>query len=151
VNIESILAPERSFCAISAASKKRAIEEVAEKLANCIEGISTLELYNKLTSREKIGTTAIGHGIAIPHCRLESCKTITGGIFTLSTPIDFGAFDDELVKVLFVLLVPQEEVDEHLQVLAMLAKRLDSEKYRNSLIAADQHQTLYRSAIADLI
>ena len=149
MNIKSILVPERSHCCIDATSKKKAIEEIANKLADATDGINATEIFAKLISREKIGTTAIGHGIAIPHCRLEGCQEIIGGIFTLSKPVDFGAFDGKPVQVLFILLVPVKEVEEHLQVLAMLAKRLASATYRSSLIAAKQNQTLYQNAIAD--
>jgi len=151
VKIESILTPERTHCAIEAASKKRALEEVAIKLALSIDGVEAEELFTKLISREKLGTTGIGYGIAIPHCRLDGCKAIFGGLFTLKQAVDFQAFDDDPVNVLFVLLVPTEEVDEHLQVLAMLAKKFESASYRDTLVNATSDAELYRLAITDLL
>ncbi|HJL60780.1 MAG TPA: PTS sugar transporter subunit IIA [Pseudomonadales bacterium] len=151
MTIESILSPERTHCGISASSKKRALEEITVKLAGTTPGVEAEELFDKLINREKMGTTAIGNGIAIPHCRLEGCEEITGGLFTLEHPVDFEAFDDRPVSVLFVLLVPAEEVDEHLQVLAMLAKRFESASYRESLISANHDGELYQVAIADLV
>jgi len=150
VNIESVLARERSHCRITAASKKRALEEIAIKLSDSLPEVDAELLFDKLINREKLGTTAIGHGVAIPHCRLDQIKTIVGGLFTLNQAVDFQAFDDELVQVLFVLLVPTEEVDEHLQVLAMLAKRFEANEYRDSLVSATQDEELYQSAIVDL-
>ena len=151
MNIESILAPERTYCGLAAASKKRILEEAAIRIADSLPGIEAEELFGKLINREKIGTTAIGHGIAIPHCRLDGCKGIVGSILTLSNAIDFQAFDDQPVNILFVLLVPTEEVDEHLQVLAMLAEKFESSAYREKLTNATQDSELYEFAIMDLI
>jgi PTS system nitrogen regulatory IIA component len=150
VKIESILTPERTYSSIAAGSKKRAIEEAAIRISKGIEHLSAEDIYERLISREKIGTTAIGHGIAIPHCRMENCAEIVGALFRLDTPIDFGAFDEEPVKILFVLLVPTEEVEEHLHTLAMLAERFESEGYRRSLLTAMDDAELYKRAIADL-
>ncbi len=150
MKIDSILAPERTYCRLAATSKKRVLEEAAIKIAASLPEIEAEELFTKLISREKIGTTAIGHGIAIPHCRLDSCKGIVGSILTLTHAVDFQAFDNQPVNVLFVLLVPTKEVDEHLQVLAMLATKFESAAYREALINASQDSELYELAIADL-
>jgi len=150
VNIESILAPERTYCALTAASKKRILEEAAIRIADSLPGVEAEELFGKLINREKIGTTGIGHGIAIPHCRLDGCKNIVGSILTLSNAVDFQAFDDQPVNILFVLLVPTEEVDEHLQVLAMLAEKFESSDYREKLSNATHDSELYEIAITDL-
>ena len=146
MNIESILAPNRTHCNIVAASRKKALEEIATHLAATLEDVDAGELFTRLVNREKIGTTAIGEAIAIPHCRLDGCDSIIGGLFTVQEPIDFNAFDKMPVKVLFVLLVPTDEVKEHLEVLAMLAQRFESQDYRNSLITAKQNDDLYRRA-----
>ena len=150
MNIKSILAPERTYCRLTAASKKRVLEDAATKIAASLPGIHAEELFEKLIGREKIGTTAIGDGVAIPHCRLDGCSGIVGSMLTLSHAVDFQAFDKQPVDVLFVLLVPTEEVDEHLQVLAMLAKRFESAAYRETLTKATSDAELYKVATADL-
>tara|TARA_R110001592_G_scaffold185680_1_gene429798 strand:+ start:74 stop:553 length:480 start_codon:yes stop_codon:yes gene_type:complete len=150
VNIEDILTPERTFCNLAATSRKRAIEEVAIKLSEVIDDLSAEELFTRLIAREKMGSTALGHGIAIPHCRMPGCTEILGGLVTLEDLVDFEAFDNEKVRVMFVLIVPEDEVDNHLKVLAMLAKRFETETYRNGLVAAKNHRALYDSAIADI-
>ncbi|MEX1236958.1 MAG: PTS sugar transporter subunit IIA, partial [Pseudomonadales bacterium] len=108
------------------------------------------EIYERLISREKLGTTAIGHGIAIPHCRMNDCNEIVGGLFRLEAPVDFDAFDDEPVHILFVLLVPEVEVDDHLKTLAMLASLFESEAYRSNLLGAEDDRDLYERAIAEI-
>lgn len=147
MNIESILAPERTCVGITAGSKKRAIEQAAIQIAEAQHNLSAQDIYERLISREKLGTTAIGHGVAIPHCRIDACQEIVGGLFKLESPVDFEAFDDEPVSILFVLLVPTEEVDEHLQTLAMLAKNFESDTYRRRLLDAENDQELYDRAI----
>ena len=99
VNIESILAPGRSHCKIKATSKKRTLEEISIELAATLSGINAEDLYSRLINREKIGTTAIGNGIAIPHCRLDQLDNIVGALFTLDQAIDFQAFDEEPVNL----------------------------------------------------
>ncbi|MFT5210164.1 MAG: PTS system nitrogen regulatory IIA component [Flavobacterium sp.] len=148
MEIETILAPERTFCKISARSKKRVIEDIAIKLAETIDGLEAEDIFSRLINREKLGSTAIGDGIAIPHCRIDGCQDIIGGLFTLNDPIEFQAIDDNPVEVLFVLLVPTEEVAEHLEVLAMLAGKFESSTFRLGLTTAEQNEELYRRAIS---
>jgi len=131
-----------------ARSKKRVIEDIALKLAASIDSLNAEDIFAKLINREKLGSTAIGHGIAIPHCRLDGCEGIVGGLFTLNEPVEFQAIDDEPVEILFVLLVPTEEVAEHLEVLAMLASKFESAEYRQRLTRATQDNELFQSAIA---
>ncbi len=149
MDIKSILAPERTHCSIEAASKKRAIEEAAHRIAEAAN-LDPEAIFESLINRERLGTTAIGHGIAIPHCRIDKCPSIMGSLFRLSEPVDFDSFDDEPVQLLFVLLVPTDEVDEHLQVLGTLASRFDSDEYRNRLLQARNDEELFDAAVADL-
>lgn len=148
MNIEDILTPDRTLCKIEASSRKRALEEIATQLAEKIDDLSAEDLFSRLIAREKLGSTALGHGIAIPHCRMTGCSNILGGLFSLATPVDFDAFDDVEVGVMFVLIVPEEEIDQHLKVLAMLAKRFEDESYRAALVAAQNSQALYAAAIS---
>ena len=148
MKITDVLTPAMTECNLQGGSKKRVLENlsifITEQLGGDAEQTDTL--FHSLVARERLGSTGIGDGIAIPHCRLDGCDSIIGGLFTVQEPIDFHAFDKMPVKVLFVLLVPTDEVKEHLEVLAMLAQRFESQDYRNSLIAAKQNDDLYRMA-----
>jgi len=146
MNIASILTPERTRCDLEASSKKRAIEEAARHIGKSLPDLDSAEIYENLINREKLGTTAIGHGIAIPHCRLANCDEIVGGLFKLSQPTDFDAFDEQPVQIMFVLLVPAEEVDDHLETLATLAQRFETESFRDQLLQATTDQQLYERA-----
>lgn len=146
--LDSILTLERTCHSLGVSSKKKALEEVATRMVATLPMLTTEQVFENLVSREKLGTTAIGHGVAIPHCRLPRCSGIVGGLFKLAEPVDFGAFDGEAVQILFVLLVPAREVDEHLSVLATLAQRFELPAYRAGLLAADSDEALYEAALS---
>ncbi len=148
MNIDNILTPDRTFCNIETRSKKKAIEDAAQLIAGKFPALKSAEIYNGLIAREKLGPTALGDGIALPHCRIEGCTDIVGALFTLSDAVDFGAFDDQPVKIMFVLLVPANEVDEHLKAMAMLAERFQIPAYRENLISATSDHELYEKAMA---
>lgn len=147
MNIESILTPERVFSGVEASSKKRAIEFAAQKIVETLPELDVGEVYRGLIKREKIGSTGFGDGVAIPHCRLASCGSIVGSLFTFDEGVEFASPDDLPVRIMFVLLVPESETSEHLSTLSMLAERLQLEAYRAELIAAGDSRTLYERAI----
>ena len=155
MQIDTILSPERAVYGLVANSRKRAIELASAHLAAALADfdqdteLDEGKVYRALIEREKRGTTAIGKGVAIPHCQLDACKTIIGGLFILDTPVDFDALDDEPVNIMFVLLVPRAETTEHLRALAMLAERLDNASYRESLTAAGSNADLFAQAVLD--
>ena len=148
MDIDSILVPERTLCSLRASSKKRAFELAAKHINQSVPRLETGDVYRGLIEREKLGSTAVGDGVAIPHCRLEGCDTITGSLFVLENPIDFLAHDDQFVSVMFVLLVPASETTEHLATLGMLAERFQIEGYLKDLIGAKDNAELYKRALA---
>jgi PTS system nitrogen regulatory IIA component len=148
MNIDSILVPERTICSLRASSKKRAFELAAKHINRSVPHLEIGDVYRGLTEREKLGSTAVGDGIAIPHCRLEGCDSITGSLFVLEDPVDFLAHDAEPVSIMFVLLVPASETTEHLATLAMLAERFQVKTYRKDLITAKDNEELYKRALS---
>ena len=150
MDINSILVPERTVARLAAGSKKRAIELASRHIVSALHHLEATEVYRALIEREKLGTTAVGEGAAIPHCRLRSCRTIIGGLFVCEQGLDFSAWDEIPVRIMFVLLVPESEESEHVHTLGMLAKRLQSAEYRQRLLDAPDNQALYEAAIADI-
>ena len=148
MKIEDILTLNRTFCHIQASSRKKALEKISEYLAADNPSFDAEHLFTSLIAREKMGSTALPHGVAIPHCRMRGCSKIIGGLFSLEEPIDFESPDRTQTSLFFVLIVPEDEATEHLTVLAMLASRLDSEAYRESLFAAKSAQALYEAAVS---
>ena len=149
MNIESILAPERTFANLESTSKKRLLEKASGVLASAEPGISEQHLYSNLIAREKIGPTAIGNGIAIPHCMVECSRTFAA-LFKLSRGIDFGAIDEVPVRIVFVLIVPQNEANTHLEILAMLASKFGSPVFFEAVLGAENDIDLYETAILNL-
>ena len=113
-------------------SKKRLFERAAEVFAAEL-GLDAEGIYRALLAREKLGSTAVGEGVAIPHSRDEHCSDAAGCLITLDEPIDFAAPDGKAVDIVFILLVPAEATQDHLNLLAGLATVLSSSNIRSLL------------------
>lgn len=148
MQLESILTPQRTLCGAPGGSKKRIFESVADFISNNVNSLDSNELFYALNAREKLGSTGIGHGIAIPHCRTKNCPTTTGALIKLQQAIEFDAIDDLPVDLLFVLLVPEEATDEHLQILSTLAGLFNQTAFCEQLRKANSNEELYQAAIS---
>lgn len=147
MQLSSILTPERTLCDLPGVSKKRFLTTISEHIAATSPALSADSIYKALLAREQLGSTGIGNGIAIPHCRVADCAQITGTLVKLSEGIDFDAVDSQQVDLLFVLIVPAEETDEHLRVLSSLARLFHQEAFCHALRDARSSQELYETAI----
>lgn len=147
-DLSDILTPERTHCGVPGSSKKRILEYLSELIAEHIPNSSADSIYENLLARERLGSTGVGEGIAIPHCRLSDCQQALGALVTLPAPIDFDAIDRQPVDVLFVLVVPDEACQEHLNILSMLAERLNDPAYQQALRTCKSNQDLYEHATA---
>lgn len=148
MRIDSILAPRRTQCGVEGGSKKRVLESLASIIADDIPTLNADELFRRLVARERLGSTGIGKGIAIPHCRVENCTGTIGALITLGKPIDYDSIDGDPVDIIFALLVPEEANDEHLQTLAALAEQLSDPAYLAALRNANDDEILYKSALS---
>lgn len=144
--LEALLTTDLTLCRAPGVSKKRLFETLAEFIAAQRPQLDDGEIYNALLAREKLGSTALGSGIAIPHCRLSHCDDAVVALATLDAGIDFDAPDQQPVDVIFVLLVPEEAQQEHLNILAGLAGLLNEESFRAALRAADSDSALHSAA-----
>ena len=148
--IESILSLERTQAKIEGSSKKRVLETLAQVFAESVEGLDVEQLYQSFINREKLGTTGIGGGIAIPHCRFNTGGETFGACLTLNQPVDFDAVDNEPVDIVFAMLVPENAESSHLELLAKLAERLQTPNYVKQLRAADNNEALFHVASSPL-
>ncbi len=146
-SISDILTLERTQLGAQCSSKKRVIEYVANFLADKIPDAQADDLYEHLIAREKLGSTGIGEGIAIPHSRLSECEDTLGALFVLEKPIDFDAIDRVPVDIVFVLLVPTQATEQHLQTLSMLAQKFSQQSFRDCLRQASSSDDLFELAI----
>jgi PTS system nitrogen regulatory IIA component len=142
-----ILTPGRTRCRLAGVSKKRLFETIARVVADDQPDIPYDDLLDKLVGREKLGSTGLGQGIAIPHCRVSHCKAPLGSLLSLARPIAFDAPDDEPVDLLFVLLVPEEANQQHLDILAEIARLFSQPDYCSALRAADSDRALFEAAL----
>ncbi|GAA3973203.1 PTS IIA-like nitrogen regulatory protein PtsN [Allohahella marinimesophila] len=143
MKLSEILAPALTQHRVSASSKKKVLEYIAHLVAGHYSFLNETALLANLNNRERLGSTGIGKGIAIPHCRLENCDRVIGAFITLGTPVEFDAIDNEPVDLLFVLVVPQEATSEHLDLLGQLAQKFNDEAFCEEVRAADNSTQLF--------
>ena len=139
--IGKILPQQNVLADMDVSSKKRLFEQVGLLVENS-HGIARSEIFDSLFAREKLGSTGLGHGVAIPHGRVKGLKEATGVFIRLANPIPFDAPDGKPVNLLFVLLVPEQATDLHLQVLSELAQLFSSRSLREKMASCDT-DTLY--------
>jgi PTS system nitrogen regulatory IIA component len=125
-------------------SKKRALEELSQLIAQDQTQLDATDIFDSLIARERLGATGVGYGIAIPHGRIKNCEKITGALILLDEGIDFNTSDNRPVDILFALIVPEESTDEHLQVLALLASMFKDEDFRKKLRASSNTDNTYQ-------
>lgn len=144
--LEDILTPARTACQIAGVSKKRLFETIATLVCDDVASLEYDDVLDHLIAREKLGSTGLGEGIAIPHCRAASCTAPLGALLTLDEPIPFEAPDEQPVDLLFVLLVPEEAHQEHLDILAEVARMFSDHDFCKALRAAPDNGALYALA-----
>lgn len=143
MHLSDILSEKACHAQTLVASKKRALEVISEIGAKQANDLDQSAIYQNLLKRERLGTTAIGHGIAIPHCRIEGLNTPLAILLQLKKSIDFGAIDGEPVDIIAALLVPQESTDEHLKLLAELAELFNKQEIREQIRHSQNDHQLY--------
>lgn len=134
-------------------SKKRALEILAEKLAietsnlnpSAEEAVNPLDIFQLLTDREKLGSTGIGHGVALPHARTNLTSTAVGAFLKLEKGINFDSPDQQPTDLIFALMVPEHYTDEHLKILAYLATLFSDEAFCQTIRSKTEQKDIYDS------
>ncbi len=144
VNVAELLTPEQVLAGARATSKRRVLEQLAELLLKGEAGLALSQIVEALTIRERLGATGLGKGIALPHGRLKQITRPTGAFLQLVQPIPFDAPDDQGVDLFFALLVPEQATDEHLRILAHLARLFSEVPLRQQLRETADPAVLYR-------
>ena len=150
MELADIITPDRIFEEVSGGSKKKVLETAAGLIAQRCPELDANELFDNLISREKLGSTGLGKGIAIPHCRANHCSKVIGTFLKLATSVDFDSIDHEPVDMLFVLLVPQDAQEEHLKVLSKVAGLFNDDKRRQELRDAHTSHKLYDALVTPI-
>lgn len=147
MQLSEIININRIKCNINVQSKKRALEALSELVAQGHNQLDPDDIFDSLISRERLGATGVGYGIAIPHGRIKNCQEITGAFIQLDNGIDFDAIDNQPVDMLFALIVPEESTDEHLKILALLASMFNDESFRGKLRESKSEEKIYQLLI----
>lgn len=147
MKIEDLLSPECTLAAIPGDSKKRVLELIARTLHQAHPILDEEEIFDRLIERERLGSTGIGDGVAIPHCRLANCCDTVGVLLQLNEAINFDAIDNQPVDLIFALVVPQESAQTHLEALQAIAESFSQSDYRERLRTAVDDNELFKAAI----
>jgi PTS system nitrogen regulatory IIA component len=143
--IAKLLPPANVLVGLDASSKKRVFEQAGILFENN-HGIARASVYDALFAREKLGSTGLGQGVAIPHGRIKGLREATAALVRLKEPIPFDAPDGKPVSLIFVLLVPERATDLHLQILSELAQLFSDRGFRDQLgscaTAAEAHRLI---------
>ena len=139
--ISQLLSTDNIVLDLDASSKKRVFEHAGLLFENN-QGIARSTVFDSLFAREKLGSTGLGQGVAIPHGRIKGLKHASGAFLRLSTPVPFDSLDGKPVFLLFVLLVPEQATEQHLQILSELAERFSDRDCREALRTAESADTI---------
>ena len=140
--LSNILTPSQVLAQVDVTSKKRAFEEAGLLFEN-LHGLSRALVTDSLFSRERLGSTGLGHGVAIPHGRIKGLKAPLAAVFQLLQPIGFDAPDDRPVSLLIFLLVPEAATQKHLEILSEIAELLSDSVLRERLSTTNESGQLH--------
>jgi len=141
--LASILSAAQVLVQVDVSSKKRAFEEAGLLFEN-LHGLSRALVTDSLFSRERLGSTGLGHGVAIPHGRIKGLKAPMAAVFQLARPIAFEAPDDLPVGIMIFLLVPEAATQKHLEILSEIAEMLSDAGLRDKLVSSASALALHR-------
>jgi PTS system nitrogen regulatory IIA component len=135
MTVTALLSPDRVFIDPNISSKKKLLEFIANTVTEQC-GLARSKLFNSLLDRERLGSTGLGDGFAVPHARLPDLKETVGFFVKLAKPINFDAPDNQPVDLIFCIIIPEHATDEHLQILASLAKIFSQPSIREAIRTA---------------
>jgi PTS system nitrogen regulatory IIA component len=140
--LADLLQQDAIIPALKVNSKKQLLQELAAK-ASKLTGVSEREIFDIILQRERLGSTGVGHGIAIPHGKLSSISSIKGIFARLEAPVDFEALDDEPVDLVFLLLAPEGAGADHLKALSRIARVLRDQELVAKLRKTESASAIY--------
>ncbi|WP_026375888.1 PTS IIA-like nitrogen regulatory protein PtsN [Aestuariibacter salexigens] len=147
MEIKDILSPDCAHCAVEGSSKKRILETISLIASEHQPDIEQATVLASLMNREKMGSTGIGNGIALPHGRLQGLKDVTAILVTTKTGVDFDAMDNRPVDIFFAILVPEDQADGHLQTLATIAGKLNDKETVQAIRDANNDDALIKAIL----
>ena len=144
--VAKLLAPNHVLVDLPASSKKRLFEQAGLLFENH-DGLARSTVYDSLFARERLGSTGLGHGVAVPHGRIKGLKAPMAAFVRLAEPIPFESPDGEPVGLLVFLLIPDHVTQQHLEILSEIAEMFSDESFRHALAEAPDAQTVHARLI----
>ena len=142
MGLHSLLQPDNVIVNLHARCKREALAQLA-KHVSAKKGLSAEAIETALMTREKLGSTGVGHGVAIPHGKIDGLDEIVGVLARLDHAVDFDAIDDAKVDIIFLLLAPAEATAAHLKALAKVSRVLHDQAIRDALRGAETAEAMY--------
>ena len=142
--IHDLLSPERISFDVHAGSKKRLLELISEKLSENSDLLDQRDVFESLIARERLGSTGLGHGVAIPHGRIRTIQSVEAAFLRLAKPMPFEAADGKPVDILFALAVPEDCGEDHLKLLAHVAELFSEPGFLDELRATETPSELMK-------
>ena len=135
--ISDLLSPEKIHCDVHISSKKRLLELISEELARNSDTLSQREIFESLCARERLGSTGLGKGVAIPHGRVKGSEHVEASFIRLKKPMAFDALDGKPVDLLFAMAVPEQCNEDHLKLLAQVAELFSDNELLEKIRSAE--------------
>lgn len=148
MDLSDLVAPDGVIASLKATSKKQALQMLAAKAAD-LTGLAERDIFTTLLERERLGSTGVGHGVAIPHGKLPELDRVVGLFARAHNPLDFEALDDQPVDLLFLLLAPEGSGADHLKALARIARVLRDEVLAEKIRSTDHATGIYAVLTGD--
>jgi PTS system nitrogen regulatory IIA component len=149
MQLASFINPDLILCHLSASSKKRLFESVAHKISEQCPEVSETTIFDGLFARERLGSTGLGDGVAVPHCRITETESNCCAVVSIETPISFDAPDNKPVDLLVFLVVSGEACQDHLDRLAIVAKSFSDPDFRQSVRDSKSNEELKNLIFAE--
>jgi nitrogen PTS system EIIA component len=143
MKLQDILTLDCTLCAVKGTSKKKLLEIISTTAADKIENLDTHQLFESLMAREKVGSTGIGNGIAIPHGRLSNTSQVIAVLLTSEQAVEFDAIDNRNVDIIIALFVPEESCQQHLDTLQSIAQIFSDKKTAKKVRKSKSSQEIF--------
>jgi PTS system nitrogen regulatory IIA component len=143
MKLQDILTLDCTLCAVKGTSKKKLLEIISTTAADKIDNLDTHQLFESLMAREKVGSTGIGNGIAIPHGRLSNTSQVIAVLLTSEQAVEFDAIDNRNVDIIIALFVPEESCQQHLDTLQSIAQIFSDKKTAKKVRKSKSSQEIF--------
>lgn len=148
MDLGELLSADAIALRVNARTKRQAISLIADLAARALN-VGAVQVFTSLTEREALGSTGVGHGVAVPHARLPGLNRLHGVFVRLDQPVDFGSIDDRPVDLIFALLAPIDHPAEHLRALAKVSRALRQPELREQLRQAKSGDAIRALLVRD--